>query len=415
MKKWVGSISFLLITLIMLIGCSKNRKQELGSKFSKKDIKDIDEEVEELDPIIEKINNMTIEEKIGQLVFVGLDGLEPDDRTVKLIEKNYVGGFILFKKNIKSVDQTVKLTNSLKDINSKNTIPLFIGVDEEGGRVSRFPKELTKIPKARDIGLVDDEKFSYKIGNILGERLSALGINIDFAPVLDIHSNLKNTVIGDRAYGTTTEIVSKHGILVMDGIMDSNVIPVVKHFPGHGDTYMDSHIDLPVVNKTIDELEELELIPFENAIKNGADVVMMGHILLTNIDEEYPASLSKKIINGILREKLKFNGVVVTDDMTMGAIAQNYDIGDASVRSLKAGSDIVLVCFDYENQIIALNDIMKAVNNNDISQDEIDKKVYRILKLKEKYDLVDSEIETPNGEDINRKTIEVLEKYLKQR
>ena len=307
MKKWVGSISFLLITLIMLIGCSKNRKQELGSKFSKKDIKDIDEEVEELDPIIEKINNMTIEEKIGQLVFVGLDGLEPDDRTVKLIEKNYVGGFILFKKNIKSVDQTVKLTNSLKDINSKNTIPLFIGVDEEGGRVSRFPKELTKIPKARDIGLVDDEKFSYKIGNILGERLSALGINIDFAPVLDIHSNLKNTVIGDRAYGTTTEIVSKHGILVMDGIMDSNVIPVVKHFPGHGDTYMDSHIDLPVVNKTIDELEELELIPFENAIKNGADVVMMGHILLTNIDEEYPASLSKKIINGIDRKSTRLN------------------------------------------------------------------------------------------------------------
>ena len=410
MNKWIKYIFFLLIITLIFTGCSKKTKKEPGRKFSKKDI---DQEEEEVDPIIEKMKEMTIEEKIGQLVFVGLDGMEPDERAVELIENYYVGGFILFKKNIKSIEQTVKLTNSLKNINSKNSIPLFIGADEEGGRVSRLPKELVKTPKAREIGTIDDEKFSYEIGKLLGKSLSALGINMDFAPVLDIHSNLKNTVIGDRAYGTTTEIVSKHGILVMDGIMDSNVIPVIKHFPGHGDTYVDSHIDLPVVNKTIDELEELELIPFENAIKNGADVVMMGHILLTNIDEEYPASLSERIINGILREKLKFNGVVVTDDMTMGAIAQNYDIGDASVRSLKAGSDMVLVCFEYEKQMEVLNVIMEAINNNEISQDEIDKKVYRILKLKEKYDLVDNEIEIPNGEDMNKKTSEIFERYMK--
>lgn len=415
MKKSYGFIFLIIIILLMISGCSTNKKQELGSKYSKKNIKDIDEEVEELDPIIEKINNMTIEEKIGQLVFVGLDGLEPNERDVELIKNHYVGGFILFRNNIDNIEQTVKLTNSLKSINSKNKAPLLIGIDEEGGRVSRLPEELVKIPKAKDIGTVDDVKFSNEIGKLLGYRLSSLGINMNFAPVLDIHSNPKNTVIGDRSYGNTAYIVSKHGIPVMDGIKEYNVIPVVKHFPGHGDTYIDSHIALPVVDKTKDELEGLELKPFEKAISNGADVVMMGHILLSNIDNENPASLSKTIINGMLRDNLKFKGVVITDDMTMGAIAENYDIGEAAVRSLKAGSDIVLVCFDYENQIKVLNDIMKAVNNNDISQDELDTKVYRVLKLKDKYNLADNQIEVPNIEDINRKTVAVFEKYLKQR
>lgn len=415
MKKSYGFIFLIIIILLMISGCSTNKKQELGSKYSKKNIKDIDEEVEELDPIIEKINNMTIEEKIGQLVFVGLDGLEPNERDVELIKNHYVGGFILFRNNIDNIEQTVKLTNYLKSINSKNKAPLLIGIDEEGGRVSRLPEELVKIPKAKDIGTVDDVKLSNEIGKLLGYRLSSLGINMNFAPVLDIHSNPKNTVIGDRSYGNTAYIVSKHGIPVMDGIKEYNVIPVVKHFPGHGDTYIDSHIALPVVDKTKDELEGLELKPFEKAISNGADVVMMGHILLSNIDNENPASLSKTIINGMLRDNLKFKGVVITDDMTMGAIAENYDIGEAAVRSLKAGSDIVLVCFDYENQIKVLNDIMKAVNNNDISQDELDTKVYRVLKLKDKYNLADNQIEVPNIEDINRKTVAVFEKYLKQR
>ena len=415
MKKSYGFIFLIIIILLMISGCSTNKKQELGSKYSKKNIKDIDEEVEELDPIIEKINNMTIEEKIGQIVFVGLDGLEPNERDVELIKKYHVGGLIFFSKNIDNIEQTVKLTNSLKSINSNNKVPLFIGIDEEGGRVSRLPKELIKIPKAKDIGIVDDVKFSNEIGKLLGYRLSLLGINMDFAPVLDIHSNPQNTVIGDRSYGNTAYIVSKHGLPVMDGIKEYNVIPVVKHFPGHGDTYIDSHIALPVVDKTKDELEGLELKPFEKAIRNGADVVMMGHILSSNIDSENPASLSKTIINGMLRDNLKFKGVVITDDMSMGAIVENYDIGEAAVRSLKAGSDIVLVCFDYENQIKVLNDIMKAVNNNDISQDEIDEKVYRVLKLKDKYSIADNQIEVPNIEDINRETISVFEKYLNQR
>ncbi|WP_077368096.1 beta-N-acetylhexosaminidase [Anaerosalibacter sp. Marseille-P3206] len=408
MKKWIECIILLLVITIIFTGCSEKTEKKPDREFVKEEM-----EEEEVDPIMEKLEKMTIDEKIGQLVLVGLDGVELDDKTVELIESYYVGGFILFKKNINSVSQLVELTNSIKSINSKNTIPMFIGVDEEGGRVSRIPKEIIKTPKARDIGLIDDEHFSYEIGKILGNNLSLLGINMDFAPVLDIHSNSKNTVIGDRAFGSTSQIVSKHGLLVMNGIKDSHVIPVVKHFPGHGDTYMDSHVNLPVVNKTKEELEKLEFIPFKEAINNGADVVMIGHILLSNIDEEYPATLSKSLINDILREELKFDGVVVTDDMTMGAITKNFDIGSASVRSLKAGSDIVLVCFEHEKQLKVLNAIREAVNNNDISKDEIDKKVYRILKLKDKYNLKDNEIEVPNVIDVNNRTKELLDKYIK--
>jgi len=407
-KKWIEHIFLLIIITLIFTGCSKKTEKKPNVEFEEKDI-----EKEEVDPIVEKLDKMTIDEKIGQLVFVGLDGVELDENTIELIENYYVGGLILFKKNINSVSQLVGLTNSLKSTNSKNTIPMFIGVDEEGGRVSRLPKEIIKTPKAKDMGLVDNEYFSYEIGKILGNNLSLLGINMDFAPVLDIYSNPKNTVIGDRAFGSTSEIVSKHGLLVMRGIMDSHVIPVIKHFPGHGDTYTDSHVDLPVVNKAKEELEELELIPFKEAINRGADFVMIGHILLPNIDDEYPATLSKNVINNMLREELNFDGVVVTDDMTMGAITRNLDIGKAAVRSLKAGSDIVLVCFEYENQLKVLNDIREAVNNNEISKDEIDEKVYRIIKLKEKYKLEDNEIEIPNPRDLNHRTKELFEKYRK--
>ena len=210
---------------------------------------------------------------------------------------------------------------------------------------------------------------------------------MDFAPVLDIDSNPNNTVIGERAFGNNSEIVSRLGIKTMEGIKDGKIIPVVKHFPGHGDTDVDSHYGLPIVKKTLEELENLEFIPFKNAIDNGADVVMISSIILESIDNEYPATMSKKVTTDILRDSLGFDGVIATDDMTMGAIVDNYNLADAVIMSINAGSDLVLVCHGYDDIINSIVAVKDAVNSKIISEEKIDESVYRILKLKDKYNV----------------------------
>ncbi|HZK57592.1 MAG TPA: glycoside hydrolase family 3 protein, partial [Clostridia bacterium] len=291
--------------------------------------------------------------------------------------------------------------NSLKNTNSSNKIPLFISVDEEGGSVSRNPQEIKKLPTAGSIGKTKDVGLALKVGKLLGKTVKAFGYNMNFAPVLDIDSNPLNPVIGDRAFGQTAEIVSAMGIETLKGIREERVIPVIKHFPGHGDTAVDSHVGLPVVNHDLERIMNFEIVPFKHSIDNGADAVMVAHILLLQIDRKYPASMSEVIITDILRDKLNFQGVVITDDMTMGAIEKNYNIGDAAIQSVKAGADILLIGHKYEKALIVLDTIKGEINKGNISMDRIDESVYRILKLKEKYNLKDSIIEDLNIEKIN--------------
>lgn len=365
------------------------------------------------DHIRQKLSNMTLNEKIGQLVITGLDDYTNNKHSKTLINTYHVGGFILFKRNIKNANQALALVNSLKSTNSSNTIPLFFGIDEEGGRVTRMPSEFVKLPTNKAIGQINNSSFSNKIGGILGQELKSFGLNVDFAPVLDINSNPKNPIIGDRSFGVNSTVVSKLGIQTMKGIQAQNIIPVVKHFPGHGDTSVDSHVGLPVVYNDMKRLKNLELIPFSEAIKNGADMVMVAHILLPKIDSKNPASFSKTIIMGVLRNSLKFNGVVITDDMTMGAIVKNYNIGESAVKSLSAGTDIILVCHDFNKEIQVLKAIKNSVANGTLSKQSIDEKVYRILKLKEKYNLKDSRITSVNVKDINNKITNLLNTYMK--
>ena len=244
----------------------------------------------------------------------------------------------------------------------------------------------------------------YEVGEIIANELKLMGYNMDYAPVLDILSNPNNTVIGSRAFGREADIVSNLGISVMKGINENNVIPVVKHFPGHGDTSVDSHYGLPLVEKSLNELKELEFIPFQNAINSGADAIMVSHILLKNIDSENPATMSKKIVSDILRDEMNFKGVVISDDMTMAAIMDNYDIGEASVKAINAGVDIILVCHGYDNEIKVLTSISEAVNSGEITEERLDESVYRILSLKNKYDLSDTTKMNSIGiEEINNK------------
>ncbi|WP_228101014.1 beta-N-acetylhexosaminidase [Paenibacillus donghaensis] len=363
------------------------------------------------DPVLEQLNKLSTEEKIGQLVLVGMDGTASSDATRELLSKYHVGGFIFYKNNIESTQQALKLFNDLKKDNKSNPIPLWMSVDEEGGRVSRMPNEFMKVPSSRAIGSKNSTELAKGIGNILGRELAGFGLNMDFAPVLDVNSNPKNPVIGDRSFGNKAELVSRLGIAAMEGIREQKVVPVVKHFPGHGDTSVDSHIGLPVVNHDLARLRQLELVPFKAAVEHQADVVMIAHLLMPRIDPDHPASFSKKVITDLLRGELGFQGVVISDDMTMGAIEKNYDIGKASVNAILAGGNLILVGHDYEKEKTAINALKKAVEGGRISEDMLNNRVYAILKLKQKYGISDGPAAGPDVKSINDDLKALLEKY----
>jgi beta-N-acetylhexosaminidase len=411
MNKRITPWILLLVLMLALSGCSSDEKENMNDKNQmEEDIgKEEIDKVEEKDEIEEMINHMAIDEKIGQLMIVGFNGTVMDEKVKDMIEKNHIGGLILFKENIANVEQTTQLLNTLKKTNNPNPIPLFLSVDEEGGKVHRLSHEFLKMPSAKKIGDINDEKVSLEYGKILGMRIKSLGFNMDFAPVLDINSNPKNLVIGNRAFGSTVDVVVNNGLQVMRGINSESIVSIIKHFPGHGDTATDSHINIPVVNKELKELESLELVPFTKGIAKGVDGIMVGHILFPKIDSDKPATLSKAIINDILRERLSYNGVVISDDMTMGAIMKNYSIEDAAVEFLKAGGDIVLVCHGYEDQLKVIDKIKEKVENGNITEKELDEKVQRIIKLKQKYNIQDNLIDKADIESINTKTKKLLD------
>ncbi len=259
------------------------------------------------------------------------------------------------------------------------------------------------------IGNKKNIKLSYELGVVLGERLDSLGFNMNFAPVLDINSNPKNPVIGKRAFGTNSKIVSDNGIELIKGLRSMNIIPTAKHFPGHGDTEIDSHIKLPKIDKTIEELMEFELIPFKKAIEENIEMIMVAHILYPKIDENYPATMSKEVIGELLRGALNYEGVIVSDDMTMGAISENYAIEDSVLSFIEAGGDIALICHGSENPEKVINKLKDAFSKGKISEKELDEKVYRILKLKEKYKIIDKIIEDIDLEKVNKKTRNFVE------
>ncbi|MBC8078800.1 MAG: beta-N-acetylhexosaminidase [Gorillibacterium sp.] len=359
----------------------------------------------------QQINKLTLKEKIGQLVLVGMEGTIAGEDDRNLIQSRKVGGIIFFKPNLINKGQTVKLINDLKQLNLNNPIPLWLSVDEEGGRVTRLPAEFAKLPTSQSIGLVNNLSYSRQVGSLIGQELHSVGMNMDFAPVMDVNSNPNNPVIGDRSFGDQPDIVSRLGIQTMKGLQSENVASVIKHFPGHGDTSVDSHIGLPVVQHDLDRLRSLELIPYARAIEQGADAIMVAHILLPKLDDNHPASFSKPIITGLLREELGFDGVVMTDDMTMGAVAEHYNLGDAAVHSILAGADIVLVCHDYAKENAVLSALTKAVSDGRITEKRLNESVMRILLLKNKYEVNGSKVNVPDLTQLNTKIHDLVQQY----
>jgi beta-N-acetylhexosaminidase len=344
---------------------------------------------------------MSLEEKVGQMLVAGVKGESVSQSAKRMIAEDHVGGIILFKDNLSGgLRSSVDLINGLKLANAGNPAPLFLSIDQEGGRVNRLPKEFLSMPSNAVVAQAKEEALAEQMGSLIAQQLKLLGFNMNFDPVLDINSNPENPVIGDRSFGDNPETVIRMGLAKMFGLRDGGVIPVIKHFPGHGDTSVDSHLDLPIVRKTASDLEKMEWLPFQNAIDAGAEAVMVAHILFPKIDPDAPASFSKIIIDDQLRGKLGFDGVVITDDLTMGAIVKNYGIADAAVRSVEAGSDILLIAHGYDTTHEVFEAVLTSVRDGRITEDRIDESITRILKLKQAYRLTDHAVPVPRAADL---------------
>jgi beta-N-acetylhexosaminidase len=404
----------ILLLLAFLCSCTGGGGETPPSRNEGKVIEEPPEP--ERDLVQGQVERMTLDEKIGQMLLVGIEGYELNDNTQTLIDKYHVGGIIFYKDNVKDSHQFLELLGALKDANqAQNGPPLWLSLDEEGGRVTRMPSELVKLPPARTIGKADNPEVSQAIGEALGKELSAFGLNMDFAPVLDVNSNPNNPVIGDRSFGTTADLVSRVGVTFMKGLQSQQVASVVKHFPGHGDTSVDSHIDLPVINHDLDRLRSLELKPFGEAINNDADAVMVAHILMSKLDAKDPASFSPAVITDLLRKELGFKGVVITDDLTMGAIVKNYDIGQVGVRAIEAGADVLMVGHGFDAETKVYDAVKNAVENGALDETLIDNSVYRILKLKEKYGITDEKKIQVDPDGLNAELRAALKRLGEQR
>lgn len=349
---------------------------------------------------------MDIKKEIGQLFVVGFPGKEVTEELRYLIHEYHIGSVILFAHNIGTPKEVINLTKSLqKEAKSAGyKYPLLIAIDEENGTVKRLGEEAGEYPGAMTLSATQDPNSAYEIGKATGEDLLQLGINWNYAPVLDVNNNPNNPVIGVRSFGETPEMVSEFGTEFMRGLQDAGIATALKHFPGHGDTSVDSHYSLPQINHDIQRLHEIELVPFKAAIAEGADSVMTAHIVFPALETEEgcPATLSKNIITGLLREKLDFKGVIVTDALEMEAVSETIGIENGAVKAIQAGADNVLIGHLPEEQLKALKRVEEAVYNKEISFERIQESIERINQMKEKY---------VQWEDLNLDIVEVSERF----
>ena len=353
-----------------------------------------------------KIEKLSLEEKVGQLFMIGLE--EKTNEDIKnLIQKNKIGGVVLYKKNYHTYEEMLSYINNIKNLNSNNTIPIFISIDQEGGRVNRMPQEILNLKSATKLANTKNVEIVKESGRIIGEMLNKTGISMDYAPVLDIRKFEEKHAIGDRCYGENKEDVSKYGIEVMKEMQNNGVIPVIKHFPGHGLTQKDSHFRIPKINEKVEILEKEDMLPFENAIKENAEAIMVGHLIIKDVDKKYPASLSEKVIQKYLIEKYNYKGLIITDDLKMMAIQLHYNMKKAVVKAIEAGNDIIMIGLPYKKVNKIIKFIVKEVKNGRIKEERINESLNKIIKIKEKYKISDKKVNGFSVIEINEKIKEL--------
>ena len=326
-------------------------------------------------------------DKIGQLLIIGIREKVLTQDEAEFIIKNNIGGVILFSRNVESPEQVHKLVSSIQALRHKmrDKLPLFIGVDNEGGRVARLKAPFTVWPALGKLGKIDSTSLAFKFAMGMAAELKAVGINLDFAPCVDILTNPKNVVIGDRALSSDPEQVAKLASALVRGYIKGGVIPCAKHFPGHGNTLLDSHEALPIEDSDIERLRAVEMVPFKKVFRARLDMVMMSHIKFPKVDAEYPASLSEKFIQGVLRGELRYRNLVVSDDLDMKALANNYPVDEIPVRALEAGTDILLYCNIFEHPQIAIDAVAKALKDQRLTAKQIDESYNRVVALKKDF------------------------------
>ena len=337
---------------------------------------------------------LTLEQKIGQLMIIGFDGTEADSGLQEMISRYHVGGVILFARNVQSPRQVAELTNKLQQTAIESGNPgLFIAIDQEGGRVARLTEDtgFTEFPSAMAIGATADPDNAYRMASAMAAEMRAVGINIDFAPVLDVNNNPANPVIGTRSFSSDPKTVAAFGVAFARGLQENGVLAFGKHFPGHGDTGTDSHIALPLVPHDRARLDQIELVPFKAAIAENFAGIMSAHVTFPAIDPNpgMPATLSRPVLTGLLRDELGFKGLIATDSLEMGALAENgYPPPVAATHAFAAGADVLLFNRDHAMHKQAFIKLVQAVKEGKVSEEQLDSSVRRILEAKEKFGIL---------------------------
>ncbi|MGL4774221.1 MAG: glycoside hydrolase family 3 N-terminal domain-containing protein [Clostridium sp.] len=380
MKKKVAIILSALLIIIMMVQSSPFEKFRMDKAKG----------------IVEK---MTLEEKLSQMIILDIpyvfengkeeDFIKVNSAVSEFFKTRKPGGIILFENNMKTPEQTKEMISGIQG--AKDKLPFFISVDEEGGRISKIPVKLN-IPTAKAIGETGDSKNAYNAAVTIGKTLKELGFNLDYAPDMDVNTNPNNPIIGDRAFSSDPKVVGEFGTQYIKGLRKEEILSTAKHFPGHGDTVGDSHKGFVEVPHNIERINSVELVPFEYAIKTGVDFIMVGHISVPALDDtKTPASLSKPIVTDLLKDKMGFKGVIITDALDMKAITDNYDKFDSVKMAINSGNDIALMpdinvipgkdVSEYDNLIKYLVDEVKSGN---IKEARIDEAVTKIVMAKNK-------------------------------
>jgi beta-N-acetylhexosaminidase len=326
----------------------------------------------------------SIRRDIGQLLIGSFAATTIPSELRALAREFQLGGIILFSRNIEAPEQVAELSRDSQQLAGE--LPLWVSVDQEGGRVARLRAPFTEWPPMATLGRSGDPTLALRFASALATELKAVGITLDYAPVLDIHTNPKNPVIGDRALAESAELVATLGAAIVRGLQDSGVAACGKHFPGHGDTAVDSHLELPLVEHPPDRLRRVELVPFREAVAAGVAFIMTAHVLVPSLDEEKPATLSPRIVRALLREELGYEGVILSDDLEMNAIATTYAVPDAAVQAIAAGCDGILICSgNVEVQAATLEALVYAVESGTIAYQRLEDALARLRRAKERF------------------------------
>lgn len=321
---------------------------------------------------------------LGQLFVIGFRGDEeaPPQQVAEALAAGAIGGVVLFRRNVRDVDQVVALNQAIHAAAASAVAAPFVSLDQEGGRVVRLKEPLTPIPPMRRIGDTGDYGLAADIAEVVATEVGALGFNLNFAPVLDVDTNPDNPVIGDRSFSRDPEVVSRMGGAFLFGHLAAGVVPCGKHFPGHGDTDTDSHLELPVLNHPPERFEEIELVPFQRTIAAEIPMLMTAHVLVPALDTTHPATLSHAVMHRLLREELAYEGVVITDDLEMNAVAERYTPEEMVTLGLRAGVDIFLICHEFSKYQAAYDRLFELARSNDLDRHRVLQSANRVMDLK---------------------------------